>query len=368
MNKFFSILILIGLIVIACSKEKTSIDEPTVSSENEELVLNNFQYLATTPEVGALGRVLFYDKNLSKNGTVSCGSCHHQSRAFADNSSLSVGFNGELTSRNTPPIQNLTSSFFDDDFFQGSKQALFWDGRTRDLRDMVFEPTLNHIEMGLSSPSELITKIRTKGYYNELFNSAFGSSDVTIEKISEALGGFVASLVSQNSRFEFGINNSFGLIESFLSPEEIQGFNLFVDKYDCSSCHNVSNPIGYSESVGEEFVNIGLDAEYADPGRSLLTDNSSDDGKFKIPNLRNVALTAPYMHDGRFETLEEVIDHYSTGVVTHQNLDARLRDNSGQAAVLNITDAEKSALIAFLNTLTDHQFITDPAFSDPFSE
>lgn len=347
---------------MSCSKE---FKDPTPSPSNSELVTQEFEYAATTPQLGMLGRTLFFDKSLSKNGSVSCGSCHKQSKGFADDKPFSTGFNGESTLRNTPPIQNLTSSFSSGEFgFPG--QSLFWDGRTRSLRDMVFEPTTNHIEMGLGSPSELLQRVESKGYYQQLFVEAFGSKEVTISRVSEALGGFVASMVSHSSPFEQGIN-SFGNPNNFLSAQALEGFNLFFDKYQCMTCHDVVSTFGYSESFGDEFVNIGLEESYVDKGRATVTGNPSDEGKFKIPNLRNVALTAPYMHDGRFETLEEVIDHYSHGVADHPNLDARLKDVQGNAAIQNITEAEKASLIVFLNTLTDHTFTTNPAFSDPFN-
>jgi len=356
-------MLLIGLLTLSCSKEGENSNTPPSSSE---LSLQSFEYSAATPAVGMLGRTLFYDKNLSKNGSVSCGSCHKQSKAFADDKPFSTGFDGESTVRNTPPIQNLTGAFFISSPV-GLGQALFWDGRSRNLREMIFEPTTNHIEMGLGSPSDLIDRIENKGYYRELFINAFGNSEITYERISQALGGFVASMVSHSSPFEQAII-TFGPLDQLLSPQEIQGFNLFVEKYQCMTCHDVVSTFGYSESFGGEFVNIGLDDEYADKGLASLTGNESDNGKFRIPNLRNIALTAPYMHDGRFETLEEVIDHYSDGVSTHPNLDHRLRDAQGMAEVQNITVSEKAALVAFLNSLTDHTFTNNPAFSDPFTK
>jgi cytochrome c peroxidase len=153
-----------------------------------------------------------------------------------------------------------------------------------------------------------------------------------------------------------------------LAPDVQEGFNLFVQTYNCMSCHDVVSNIGYVEAFGEEFVNIGLDLSPSDYGRADVTENPEDIAKFKIPNLRNIALTAPYMHDGRFETLEEVIDHYSHRVKPHDNLDQRLKDFSGEPLVHNIPDEDKQKLIAFMNALTDENFVTNPAFSDPFSE
>ncbi|MGB0176875.1 MAG: cytochrome-c peroxidase, partial [Owenweeksia sp.] len=141
-------------------------------------------------------------------------------------------------------------------------------------------------------------------------------------------------------------------------------------KYDCGSCHQLTSPTGYFafDKLNSELVNIGLDAVYNDKGFGAVSGNTADNGKFKIPNLRNIALTAPYMHDGRFKTLEEVLDHYSTGIENNPNLDSRLKDAAGKPVVLNITSSDKQDLIAFLQTLTDNELVTDPRFSDPFKK
>lgn len=231
---------------------------------------------------------------------------------------------------------------------------------------MVFEPLTNHIEMGLGSPTEMVARVENKQYYRELFQAAYGSPEVTIGKIGDALGGFVAGLISNQSPFESAMSTPNGI--SFLPDDVLSGFNLFVAKYDCIGCHDVISSIGYSEAMGEEFVNIGLDLQVNDQGRAGVTGLTSDIGKFKIPNLRNVALTAPYMHDGRFNTLEEVLDHYSHSVQPHPNLDPRLQGLSGDPLIRNITDQDRHDFLKFLNALTDQEFISNPAFSDPFSE
>lgn len=358
---FSALSILILGSAISCSKSN---EMPAANHTNLELGITPYNYAMASPAVGQLGRVLFYDKQLSVNNGVSCGSCHKQALAFSDNHQFSTGFENRVTTRNTQPIQNLGLGISDE--FAPNGQALFWDGRQRFLNDMVLEPVGNHIEMGMRSNTDLLDKLSSSPMYAQLFQSAYGDSELTLERISEALAGFVGSMISHNSKFEQGFFSGGGL-GSTLNGLERLGLDLFVQKYDCMTCHDVISTQGYSETFGEELVNIGLDADYADNGAGALNGITSQNGKFKIPNLRNVALTAPYMHDGRFASLEEVIDHYSTSVAAHPNLDDRLKDpNTGMPLVLNITSNEKTALIAFLHSLTDQTFISDPKFSDPF--
>lgn len=362
-----SLVALLGVgIMVSCS-DKDDLPETSHSELNFEG--ENFQYFNTTAEIGKLGRVLFYDKSLSINDAVACESCHKQSRAFADDKRFSDGFNLEKTTRNTPPIQNLgNAGFFVDlgngDFeFQGEGQALFWDGRTRVLEQMVLEPVSNHIEMGMRSPTDLLARLSQRGYYSTLFQDAYGDNEITLPRISNALASFVRSFQSNGSSFH---QEMFMFGQPVMTSLEREGFELFNTKYDCMSCHDIISDHGYSEPVGQEFANIGLDQAYEDNGTGALTGNTSQDGKFKIPNLRNIALTAPYMHDGRFSTLEEVIGHYNNSIQAHPNLDNRLKTSTGEPRIMNISDEEQAALVAFLGALTDRQFTTDPRFSDPF--
>jgi cytochrome c peroxidase len=300
--------------------------------------------------VQSLGRVLFYDPHLSVNNSVSCGSCHMQSMAFSDNSAFSSGFQNILTGRNAPPIQNI-SPF---------NTELFWDGREMFLQSMVLKPILNHVEMGMSDMEAVLDRIRSVPYYGDLFKKAYGSPEVTSEGVASALANFTSSITS----FQTRVDRYFDGDESALTAQEVHGKNLFFDKYNCNSCHHseVFNPY----QIGGGFVNIGLDATTTDKGRGGFTHNLADDGKFKIPNLRNVALTAPYMHDGRFATLDAVLEHYSHGIANHPNLDPRLKELNGQAKNMNISAEEKTAIIAFLNALTDFTMITNRDFSNPF--
>jgi cytochrome c peroxidase len=330
---------------------------------------------------------------MSINNSVSCASCHKQSLAFADDVPFSRGFENRLTTRNSMPIQNLIGNMFsniDSTFFvpgefpsgvfvpgefpdQGfaGGQPLFWDGRETDLELMVMRPVVNHVEMGVTSLEQLEGKINAIPYYKGLFMKAYGSEEITAKKIAHALSLFLQSIRSVNTRFDQSIAfiNSEGLVTRAgkpLSGFEMLGQQLFIEKYDCNSCHQVQSPHGYLQPEAGTFSNIGLDAAYSDNGVGQSTRQEINNGMFKIPSLRNVELTAPYMHDGRFETLSDVIDHYSEGMANHPNLDHKLRDAEGNPLRMNISQYEKDALIAFLNTLTDHKMISDPKFSNPF--
>jgi len=327
-----------------------------------------------------LGRVLFYDRQLSINNSLACASCHKQNLAFADNARFSKGFGSKLTNRNSMPIQDLgfSNAFIGFDAnrpntsgnltaqpaltssFINFSTSLFWDGREKVLSEMVLRPIVNHVEMGINDLSALEQKLANVSYYPALFDKAYGSPEVTTAKVADALAAFLGTISATNTRLD-KVNRN----ETTLTPLELKGQALFFTKYDCNSCHQVGSPNGYI--FAGTFANIGLDENDTDEGVAGVTRNPADVGKFKIPSLRNVALTAPYMHDGRFETLEEVIEHYSDGMEDNPNLDPRLREAAtGKPKVMNISAEEKKAIIAFLHTLTDHTMINDVRFSDPF--
>jgi len=310
--------------------------------------------------IPTLGRVLFYDSRLSVNNSISCGSCHKQALAFADNVPFSQGFEGKLTFRNSMPIQNLVTAigFFpsnDIGFPQVPTDtlSLFWDGREKLLKAMVLRPIANHVEMGITDLDGLAKKLSGIPDYQDLFTKAYGNPDVTQIKIADALSQFLQSIVARSGDFP-------------LTALEQTGQELFFGKYNCNSCHQTQALNGYKMGGGGGFLNIGLDQTYRDIGLADVTGNPSDVGKFKIPTLHNVALTAPYMHDGRFKTLDDVLNHYSEGIQNHPNLDFRLKDVSNHPLKMNISYHDKQAIIAFLNTLTDYKMITDPKFSNPF--
>jgi cytochrome c peroxidase len=354
---FFAVL---AFLSAACTTEETPIQ--TISLD---LPSTPDTYI-TGSDVPTLGRVLFYDRKLSLNNSVSCATCHKQNLAFADNARFSEGFERKLTSRNSMPIQDISSKPMSDSLlvidpiFPGFLPTqLFWDGREHDLKTMVMKPIANHVEMGFSDLSKLEQKLASVEYYGPLFEKAFGDRMVSQERIAIAISAFVQSITSQETKFNDALSG-----RATLSPLEQNGRALFTSTYDCNSCHQIENPHGYI--LAGTFANIGLDKNYADNGLADVTNNWEDRGKFKIPSLRNVALTAPYMHDGRFNTLDEVMDHYSKGIEDHPNLDPRLKTATGGVRVMEIPAADKTAIIAFLNTLTDHKMITDPKFSDPF--
>ncbi len=348
------------LVAVSCSKdENLSANQRTLSLPDQP-----YRYDFGNDRVATLGRVLFYDNSLSVNNGVSCGACHKQVLAFADNKRFSIGFEHRASTRNTPPIQNLQAASPVTTFPASQGQALFWDGRERDLKTMITKPIFHNEEMGMRQPQALVEKVASKEYYKPLFADAFGSEEVDFDNIAEALSQFVGSISASGSEFDRSKRTALG---GEMSPIKEQGMNLFFTKYNCGSCHNLFDNKGYNSSnVGQELVNIGLDASYSDQGAGALSKEEADNGKFKIPNLRNVAITAPYMHDGRFETLEEVIEHYNSGIQSHPNLDHRLRDLGGAPMAMNISEAEKAAMIAFMESLTDYNLLTDPRFSDPF--
>jgi len=333
-----------------------------------ELPQESYEYSAGN-EMGTLGRVLFYDQQLSINNGISCASCHKQGLAFSDERQFSRGFNNRLTTRNSMPIQNLAGNVFmrldnvissTQSVIPVSASVLFWDGRGEDHTLSLLFHIVNQIEMGIDDLKELSQKLSEVDYYPSLFQTAFGSSEITPERIGLALHAFTHSISSSETKFDRFMGGS-----DELTSQEALGMSLFMEKYDCNSCHQVQDPQGYI--FAGTFANIGLDEVYTDQGLESTTGQPFDNGKFKIPSLRNVMLTSPYMHDGRFETLEQVMDHYKTGVTTHPNLDTRLRNTDGSVKRPKISDSEVQAIIAFLGTMTDFEMITDERFSNPFS-
>jgi cytochrome c peroxidase len=300
-----------------------------------------------TNEGATLGRVLFYDRKLSVNNKVACSSCHHQELAFSDGNAKSEGFTDQKTRRNAMTIINTIN-----------EETFFWDSRSTDLTDMVLMPIKDHVEMGLEELGDLETKLKSTSYYPKLFNAAFDSDEINKEKIANALEQFLNSMITANTKFDRSSSNL-----DDLNQTELAGLSLFWGDAMCINCHGGND---FRGSWGEDWANIGLDMTYNDNGLGE-TMTVEAQGVFKVPSLRNIELTAPYMHDGRFQTLREVVDHYSDNIEAHNNLDWRLRDGNGGAIRLDLDETEKEQLIAFLMTLTDHEFINDEKFSDPFT-
>ena len=297
-----------------------------------------------------LGRVLFYDVRLSQNETVSCASCHRQEHGFSDPRPLSAGFKGELTDRNS---MALAFARYD------RTRRFFWDGRVRTLEALTLEPIQDPVEMGMTLDG-LTARLQATPFYPALFADAFGTPKVTSERVAQALSQFVRSIVASSSRYDAARQAQeelFGRPLAGLTDQENRGLELFFGEGRCEQCH-------FGDLfVGNGPTNNGLDSTITDPGTSR---GGRGLGAFKTVSLRNVALTAPYMHDGRFATLEEVVDHYSTGIQHSPTLDPRLRGAGGHPSRPSFSDAERSALVAFLRTLTDTTITTDPRWSDPF--
>ncbi|WP_261817042.1 cytochrome-c peroxidase [Vibrio gallicus] len=318
-----------------------------------------------------LGRVLFYDRRLSANGTVSCASCHIPSNGFSDPKVLSDGFNGGKTRRHS---MGLTNSRF---YFTGK---FFWDERADSLEEQVLMPFQDPVEMGLIL-AELEEIVRNQDYYPALFADAFGDATVSSDRISRALAQFVRSMVSTTSKYDIARQDVSSPLVDFpqFTDEENAGKDLFFtpravangDPLNCSGCH-ISEAFVGVVPINIDFdsiaTNNGLDSVSSDDlGVAESTGSNRDIGKFKTPSLRNISVTAPYMHDGRFADLGAVIDHYSTGIQPHPNLLPPLLGNDGNPIKFDFTDAEKSALIAFLDTLTDHTMLNDEKYSNPFN-
>lgn len=305
--------------------------------------LNNYyeDFTLIDNNKATLGRVLFYDKALSINNSVSCATCHSQSHAFSDVSAFSKGFEEKLTERNSMGISNLIDE---------RNIGYFWDARETKIESMVFAPIANHIEMGFDRLDLITEKVKSLPYYADLFEKAYGSEAITEKKMRESMGHFLFSLVSQNSKFDEGLYNGF---KNFTAQEK-EGMKIFQDN-NCGTCHQISS--NFSSSYGSmKFANIGLDKVDTDKGIN---------GLYKIPRLKNIALTGPYMHDGRFKTLEDVLEHYSHNIQDNPKLSFQLKKGT-EIVRMEFTPEEKSALVAFLNTMTDKSLISEKKYSSPF--
>lgn len=307
----------------------------------------------TTDAGATLGRVLFYDKRLSTNQTIACASCHQPAHGFSDPRQFSVGWDGSTGTRNA---MGLTQARW------YLRRHFFWDERAATLEDQVLQPIQNPIEMGMTLAA-LTNRLAAEPFYTNLFTQAFGSPNVTTNRISRALAQFVRSIVAVQSKYDVGVTNNF----ANFTPQENLGRQIFFGQVGnppatCAVCHGTDN-----FTAGAGLNNNGLEFPYVDPGVGGITGNPADLGKFKAPSLRNIELTAPYMHDGRFTNLEQVVDFYNSGVVDNPNLSPPLRNPNGTVRRLNLSPEQKAALVAFLKTLTDPNLANDPKLSDPFN-
>ena len=297
-----------------------------------------------TEEGVQLGRHLFYDPILSADNTQSCASCHGQGFSFTDNGRrFSTGIDGIEGTRNSMAIINV-----------GWMDTFFWDGRDGSLEEQALEPIPNPIEMHQSWP-DAVDKLKNHPQYTDLFFDAFGTRDIDSMHVVKAIAQFERTMISSNSKWDRYLKGEYQLTQA-----ETKGFEIFfTEKGDCFHCHST---ILFTDNL---FHNNGLDSEFTDKGLFDVTGDENDIGKFKTPTLRNVEFTAPYMHDGRFETLEEVVDFYSEGLQFSPTIDPLMK-NVNQGGI-QLTDEEKQNLIAFIKTLTDTTFINNTEFSNPLT-
>lgn len=378
---------LISISFIGCKKNKINSVETNEEPALPETPYDYYSKHTVNTQLATLGRVLFYDKKLSTNNAISCGSCHKQEFAFADNVRFNKGFNGIDLKRNSPSIQGVKgfNSFFNATNATGiptknnqTTELLFWDGRQTSLVNMVLNPVLNHNEMNVPNFETLANKLSETRYYPQLFKNAFGTESITKENIAFALQSFIACL--NTTKFNAGNNNPM-MFDSIGNPIKTPtvslgaladlGKSLFHNKYNCARCHDATpqNNGSYGTVNNPALMfNIGLDEVYADNGLGAITGKPGDKGIFKVPTLKNISVTAPYMHDGRFGNLAEVLDHYSHNIKANPNLSPLFKNFDGTPKKLNILPSEKIAIIAFLNTLKDDDFLTSPMYSDPFKK
>jgi cytochrome c peroxidase len=358
--------VLITVIIISCRKDPKTVDEPQpvvpVKHDPTPYALNTGAFPPApiaednklTVQGVLLGRMLFYEKELSGDGTMSCAGCHSQEFAFTDTARFSLGILGLRGKRQAMSTFNMA--------WNGN--AFFWDGRAHLLRDQALLPIQDTLEMH-ETLANVIAKLTARKAYRDQFTRAFGTEEINSLKISLALEQFMNSIVSNNSKYDKFLAKTLTLSES-----EERGRKLFFGEYnkyfpessgaECAHCHSGFN------FENDEYMNNGLDtdSEIKDIGREKVTGKQADRGKFKVPSLRNIAITAPYMHDGRFKTLEEVVDHYNSGLKASSYIDPALENTRGTGLML---DAQKKAdLISFLKTLTDESLLSDPRYKSPF--
>lgn len=361
-KKFFFLLILIQVITFtSCKRDKAFPGTPPVEYNPTPYLLKipaglpPMQIPANNPltvQGVKLGRMLFYDPLLSSDNSLSCASCHFQKDAFSDEGKLfSTGVSGFEGKRNAMPIFNI-----------GYAKNFFWDGRANSLEEQILMPIQDHIELEETLPN-LMAELNAHPDYPDLFFQAFGTRTIIPELLGKAVAQFLRIIISADSKYDRVKRG-----EEFFSDEELNGLELFNSLFggDCFHCHNEGDGL-FSDFA---FRNNGLDTStgywsFPDLGRGLVIGDSLANGKFKTPSLRNIALTAPYMHDSRFATLEEVIDHYSTGLHYSPTVNLAELEYAAQGGV-NLSSSDKADIISFLHTLTDTVFTKNPAYADPF--
>ena len=303
-----------------------------------------------TVEGVELGRKLFYEEMLSGNLTQSCGSCHSPQAAFSDTARFSTGIDGIKGTRQSMALINM-----------GWNNLFFWDGRATSLENQIFQPVTNPIEMHTTWP-EVVSRLQYDEEYPRLFKKAFNTYCIDSVLVSKAIAQFIRTMISGNSRYDKYVRGEVQLTSQELSGQVLfetdRDINNNILGADCFHCH------GYPfMQLPNEFHNNAMDATFADPGRMGVTNNPADEGRFKVPTLRNWLFTAPYMHDGRFKTIDEVLNHYNTGLVNSATVSPMMKNVADGG--LNLPPSAIADLKAFLLTLNDYDFVTNPAFTDP---
>lgn len=359
--KYLTIFFLVAVLMVACKKDDDNAKEPVTIDETPYVL----EYGALpTPDLPAdnpltvqgvqLGRMLFYEKMLSKDGSQACADCHRQLDGFSDTTRFSIGVEMMPGKRQAMPVFNMA----------WHSNEFFWDGRAHLLRDQALKPIQDPLEMN-ETLENVVAKLSDAETYRDQFSRAFGSDEITPEKMALAMEQFMLSIVSFDSKYDRYLAG----VETLTESEE-RGRLLFETEYnpffpdqsgaDCAHCHGGAN------FENDQYMNNGLDteAEITDKGREDVTEDPADRAKFKVPSLRNVAVTPPYMHDGRFQTLEQVVHHYNEGIRESATTDITLLNTKDTG--LFLTEQDKQDLINFLKTLTDDTFLNNEEYKSPF--
>lgn len=339
MNNYLTLGFVLLVLVVSCKKEEiTEVKEGTLSfyqPSDFPAPVYPLEQNPITLEKFELGKRLFYSTFLSSDNTISCASCHAQTHGFADhNIPFSIGVGGQSGIRNAPPIFNMAWLPY-----------FMWDGGVNHLEIFSLAPITNPVEMD-ETMENVINKLNASEYWKTRFKAAFGSDEITDQNLFLALTQYMLMIVSDKSKFD-QVNRG----EATFTPNEAAGYELFSQK--CAACH--TEPL----FTNNAFINNGLDLVSTDLGRATITQLEGDKGKFKVPTLRNILLTYPYMHDGRFFTIDQVLEHYNSGIQAHPNLDPSLQNG------IPLTPTDKSNLKAFFETLTDYELMGNRLLAEP---
>lgn len=375
MNRHLNIILAAGILftlLSGCRRDKTEEPEAPagIGTPYNLVIPSNLPPMEIPPdnpltvEGVTLGRFLFYDERLSGDNGMSCASCHAPALAFTDGKAVSKGIDSIAGTRSAMPLINLGYAHF-----------FFWDGRAASLEQQILEPVKNPIEMHETWPNAM-AKLQADAAYPTLFERAFGTPHIDSLLVAKAVAQFIRTMVSGNSPFD-----KFRRGEGLISPDAQTGFDLFTKEggaigenipvagstpvigqggADCFHCHTDAAGL----FTDEQFHNNGLDTVFTDLGRGSVTNDPADVAKFKTPTLRNIMVTAPYMHDGRFTTIDQVLDHYDDGGHPSATVDPFMKFTSPEMT-LGLSPTKRTQIKAFLNSLTDEEFFTKPDFQDP---